>query len=337
MKLNVNVGHTQYDIVLARNSVDTLLNYVDEKKKYFILTDTNIPHALVERVSAQLTNNTVYRVIAGEGSKSIETFKEVLEAMLAYHMKRSDVLVALGGGVIGDLGGFVASSYMRGISFISIPTTTLSQIDSSIGGKVAVNLGNVKNIVGAFYHPDLVLIDPNTLDTLPQRHVMSGLVEALKAGLIHDESLYEDFKNRLYETNIEEIIYKALVVKKSVVEADEKENGLRKTLNFGHTIGHGIEAYYNLKTYYHGECVGMGMLYFIKDETLRKEVAHILEDMHIPSIDSFDQEEVYNFITMDKKGFQDQVSIVVVENAGVSYLEDIPMLEIKDILERKHI
>lgn len=334
MKLTVNVVHKQYDILIERGIINKLNEYLDVDKKYFILTDTNIPDALVDQVRKQCPNSHVYRVAAGEGSKSIETYKMVLEAMLDYHMTRKDVLIALGGGVIGDLGGFVAASYMRGISFMSIPTTTLSQIDSSIGGKVAVNLGKVKNIVGAFYHPDLVLIDIDTLSTLPKRHVMSGLVEALKAGLIHDASLYVDFKKGLYKDHLEEVIYRSLLVKRMVVEQDEKENGLRKTLNFGHTIGHGIETYYNLETYYHGECVAMGMLYFIENEQLKEEVRDILKAMEIPLTNTFDKQQVYDIITMDKKAFKEMISVVVVKEAGKAYLQDIPMLEMKQMLER---
>lgn len=334
MKLTVDVKHTTYDILLERGCIDKLHNYIDSTKRYFILTDTNIPQALIDQVVMQCPNSMVYKVAAGEQSKSMQTYEEVCLACLDFHMSRKDILIALGGGVIGDLGGFVASSYMRGISFISIPTTTISQIDSSIGGKTAINLGKVKNIIGSFYHPDFVLIDTNTLATLPKRHIQSGLVEALKAGLIHDPSLYEMFKQEDYETKIDEIIYKALLVKKWVVNQDEKENGLRKTLNFGHTIGHGIEAYYNLETYYHGECVGMGMLYFLEDERLKQEVISILEKMGLPTSTHFDLHKVYDYITMDKKAYADTISVIKVNEVGKAYIEDLPLTQIQTILER---
>lgn len=334
MKLTVDVKHKQYDIVLEKGCLQTLSKYVDVNKKIFILTDENIPSKWIDMVQDQCPNSMVYKVKPGEESKSFQTFEKVCEACLDFHMTRQDILIALGGGVIGDLGGYVASSYMRGISFINIPTTTLSQIDSSIGGKVAINLGKVKNIIGAFYHPDVVLIDPNTLSTLPKRHVMNGLVEGLKAGLIHDEKLYELFKSEDILSNLEEIIYRSLCMKKDVVQKDEKEQGLRKTLNFGHTIGHGIEAYYNLETYYHGECVAMGMLYFIEDETLKEEVISILKKMEVPYYCEIDKDEVYNIITMDKKAHGDTISVIKVSTVGNSYIEEMKQTDIKALLER---
>ena len=334
MKLTVDVKHKTYDIILERGCLNALNDYIDTTKRFFILTDTNIPQTLIDKITAQCPNSSVYKVGEGEQSKSIQTFEEVCKACLDFHMSRKDTLIALGGGVIGDLGGFVAASYMRGIPFISIPTTTLSQIDSSIGGKTAINLGKVKNIIGSFYHPDLVLIDVNTLSTLPKRHIQSGLVEALKAGLIHDEALYEIFKNDNYVEHLDEIIYKALCVKKWVVEEDEKESGVRKTLNFGHSIGHGIEAYYNLETYYHGECVGMGMLYFLDDDKVKKEVISILKKMGLPTHADLDTDKVFEYITMDKKAHANTISIVKVKKPGKAYIDEMPLSEVKTILER---
>lgn len=332
--LNVNVKHKNYDIILDRGNIHHLNEYFDTNKKIFILTDMNVPQKWVDIVSSQCPNSMVYKVHGGEESKSMETFQDCLQACLDFQMSRKDLLIALGGGVIGDLGGFVASSYMRGIPFISIPTTTLSQIDSSIGGKVAINLGHVKNIVGAFYHPDKVIIDFDTLSTLPKRHVINGLVEALKAGLIHDASLFALFEEENWEDHLEEIIYKSLCMKKWVVEEDEKESGIRKTLNFGHTIGHGIEAYYNLDKYYHGECVAMGMLYFIDDINLKQRVLAIYEKMGILATTDIDVDKVYEITTMDKKAHDSKVSVVRVSDVGKSYIEDIEKIEIKKILER---
>lgn len=332
--LNVNVKHKNYDIILEKGSIHHLADFFDTKQKIFILTDKNVPQKWVDLVTKQCPNSMVYKVHGGEESKSMETFKECLQACLDFHMSRKDLLIALGGGVIGDLGGYVAASYMRGIPFISIPTTTLSQIDSSIGGKVAINLGHVKNIVGAFYHPDKVIIDFDTLSTLPHRHLINGLVEALKAGLIHDPSLFALFEKENWEDHLEEIIYKSLCMKKWVVEADEKESGIRKTLNFGHTIGHGIEGYYNLEKYYHGECVAMGMLYFIEDPSLKQRVISIYKQMGIPTETQIDINKVYEITTMDKKAHDSMVSVVKVNEIGKAYIEDIEKTKIKEILER---
>ena len=333
-KLNVNVQHKNYDIIMERGCIDHLHDYFDVDQKIFILTDENLPQKWIDRIASQCKNSIVFKVHGGEESKSMKTFEEVLQTCLDFHMSRKDLLLAVGGGVIGDLGGFVAASYMRGIPFISIPTTTLSQIDSSIGGKVAINLGEVKNIVGAFYHPEQVLIDFQTLETLPRRHFINGLVEAIKAGLIHDKELFEIFERDDWEKHLETIIYKSLCMKKWVVEADEKESGIRKTLNFGHTIGHGIEGYYHLEKYYHGECVAMGMLYFLEDEDLKNRVLDIYKKMDIPYNAPIDNNEVYEITTLDKKAYDDLISVVKVKEIGKAYVEEIKKEEIKAILER---
>lgn len=333
-KLTLKLAHKQYDILMKRGCIHTLKDFFDTNQKIFILTDENIPQKWIDIVSKQCPNSMVYKVKGGEESKSMETFAACLQACLDFKMSRKDILIALGGGVIGDLGGYVASSYMRGIPFVSIPTTTLSQIDSSIGGKVAINLGKVKNIVGSFYHPDMVLIDFDTLSTLPRRHFINGLVEALKAGLIHDASLFELFEKDNWEDHLEEIIYKSLCMKKWVVEEDEKETGVRKTLNFGHTIGHGIESYFNLDTYYHGECVAFGMLYFLEDENVKNRVLHIFKQLHIPSIPSFDIDKVYALTTVDKKAYANKISVVKVNEIGKAYIEDIDKTDILEILKR---
>lgn len=208
----------------------------------FILTDSGVPEQYAKTVLAQCPNGMVYTVPQGEASKSLKVYGQVLQAMLEFNMTRKDLLVAVGGGVVGDLGGFCAASYMRGIDFVNCPTTTLSQIDSSIGGKTAIDLGETKNIVGAFWQPKVVLVDFDALATLPRRHFVNGLAEAIKAGLIADPELFALFECEHPEENIERIIYRSLRVKKNVVENDEHEQGQRACLNFGHTIGHGIEA-----------------------------------------------------------------------------------------------
>lgn len=333
-KIIVDLKHTSYPILLERGCIHKIQEHFDLQRKVFILTDQNIPQVWIDAVCKQCPTHYVYKVHGGEQSKSMSTFEDCLQAMLDFQMTRKDVVIALGGGVIGDLGGFVAASYMRGIDFISIPTTTLSQIDSSIGGKVAINLKEVKNIVGAFYHPKAVFIDFDTLDTLPERHVINGLVEAIKAGLIHDETLFTLFEEKDWEQQLEEIIYRSLCMKKWVVEEDEKEAGLRKTLNFGHTIGHGIEAYYHLDTYLHGECVAMGMLYFIEDKQLKERVLSIYKKMGILATCPIDTKAVYEVTVLDKKANADTISVIKVKEVGKAYIEDIKKEEIMEILER---
>ena len=331
--INIDVKHTNYDIILERGCLNHLSDYIDTNRKVFLLTDDFIPDELINNVSKQFNNIFIYKVPHGEEAKSFKVYEAVLQSCLNFHMSRKDLLIALGGGVIGDLGGFVASTYMRGIEFISMPTTTLSQIDSSIGGKVAINLGMVKNIVGVFNHPSKVLIDFDTLNTLPKRHVINGLIEAIKAGLIHDPKIFELFEDD-YEKHLEEIIYLSLLMKKKVVEMDETEHGIRKTLNFGHSIGHGIEAYFNLKDYYHGECVAMGMLYFIEDDALKQRVLNLYDKLNIKATANFDNELVYKHLCNDKKASGNHISIVKVREIGHAYIEEMKISDLKDILER---
>ena len=243
MKLTMQLGSRSYDIILKSGCLANLYQFANvANRKVFILTDSGVPEQYAQTVLAQCPNGMVYTVPQGEASKSLKVYGQVLQAMLEFNMTRKDLLVAVGGGVVGDLGGFCAASYMRGIDFVNCPTTTLSQIDSSIGGKTAIDLGETKNIVGAFWQPKVVLVDFDALATLPRRHFVNGLAEAIKAGLIADPELFALFECEHPEENIERIIYRSLRVKKNVVENDEHEQGQRACLNFGHTIGHGIEA-----------------------------------------------------------------------------------------------
>lgn len=333
MKLHINLGEHGYDIVLERDALNHVGKYISLQRKVLIITDDGVPKEYTDAVVKQCQEGFIYTVASGEDSKSMEVFKRILEKMLELNFSRNDCVIALGGGVVGDLSGFVAASYMRGIDFINLPTTTLSQIDSSIGGKVAINLDEVKNIVGAFYQPKLVVIDPNTLTTLDERQYINGLVEAMKAGLIYDESLFKLFEDGDIYKDIETIIYKALCVKKDVVEQDEKEMGLRKILNFGHTIGHAIESYYHLDTYLHGECVAMGMLYFIKDEALKVRVMNLYDKLSLVKDVPYDAEKVFELLCKDKKSDSSTITIVEVEHIGSASLEKVEKMKLKALLK----
>lgn len=266
MQLSVNLKEKSYDIIIEHGVLNRIGDFADLNRKVLIISDTGVPMEYVNTVMKQCPQGYYHIVQQGEGAKSFPVYEELCRKLLELNFTRTDCIIALGGGVIGDLAGFVASTYLRGIEFIGIPTTTLSQIDSSIGGKVAINLEHVKNIIGCFYHPSVVLIDPETLKTLPKRHFVNGLVEAVKAGLIYDASILDLFEHGNPETQVDEIIYRSLLVKKAVVEQDEKEQNLRKILNFGHTLGHGIESVYGLSELLHGECVAIGMIPMLEDE-----------------------------------------------------------------------
>ena len=268
-KLTMNLGPRSYDIILKRGALENLYQFARLDRRVAIVTDSGVPEAYARRVADQCRDARIITVPQGEASKSLKILETVLRQMLDFGMGRGDLVVAVGGGVVGDLAGFAASIYMRGVDFINCPTTTLSMIDSSIGGKTAVDLGDTKNIVGTFWQPKLVIVDPDTLSTLPQRHFVNGLAEAVKAALLADPELFSIFEQGDVDARIDEIIYRCLRFKKNIVEQDETEQGMRKALNFGHTLGHGIEAVRGIKGrrttgLYHGECVALGMLPMIE-------------------------------------------------------------------------
>lgn len=333
MKIHVDLKENGYDIIMEHGALANVKDYVDLNRKVMVITDEGVPLEYATSVVAQCSEGYLHVVPQGEDSKSLSVFKEICEDLLEQQFSRKDCIIALGGGVVGDLSGYVAASYMRGIDFIQIPTTTLSQIDSSIGGKVAINLDEVKNIIGAFYQPKLVIIDPDTLQTLPKRHYINGLIEALKEGLIYDESLFALFETGDIYKDLDQIIEKALYVKKDVVEKDEKEQHLRKILNFGHTIGHAIESYYHLSDYLHGECVAFGMLYFIEDEDIKKRVLAIYDKLGIKASAPYDPESVYALLCNDKKAAHGSVSIVKVKEIGKAEIQDMKLEEVRALLK----
>lgn len=329
---HMELGKDSYDIIIKRGSLHTLSEYVNLQRKVMIITDDGVPASYAQILQAQCQEAYLHVIPQGEGSKSLEMFQRLCEDLLTKHFSRRDLIIALGGGVVGDLSGFVAASYMRGIDFIQVPTTTLSQIDSSIGGKVAIDLAQVKNIIGAFYQPKLVCIDPDTLSSLSHRHYINGLIEALKAGLIYDSTLFALFEQEDIDAHLEEIIIKALQVKKAVVEQDEKELGLRKILNFGHTIGHAIETSYQLSELYHGECVALGMLFFIKDEKLKQRVLAIYDRLGIRKSVPYDVNQLLTIMKNDKKATANQVDVITVSVCGKADIETKSFEELEAIL-----
>ena len=338
MKLTMKLNRSGYDIILKRGCLRNLHQFTNvQNRKVFVLTDSGVPARYAQTVAAQCPASTVYTVPQGEGSKSLKVYGQVLQAMLDFGMTRKDLLVAVGGGVVGDLGGFCAATFMRGIEFAQCPTTTLSQVDSSIGGKTAVDLGETKNIVGAFWQPCVVLIDPDTLDTLPRRQYVNGLAEALKAGIIADPELFALFEKGNVEDNIEEIIYRSLQVKKRVVEQDERETGMRACLNFGHTIGHGIEAVKGIRGrrtngLYHGECVALGMLPMIEDKQLVKRTRAVMRTLGLPVRTGVDKHKVLGYMQHDKKSRGDSITVIRVPGLGCWRADKIAISELGGLL-----
>ncbi len=321
MVIDISTKQRDYDIVLEHGAVDRVNEYIDKDAHVFIVSDTGVPEIWKQKLTEQFSNSVLYVFEQGEQSKNMKTYQAILADMLKNKVSRKDILIALGGGVVGDMAGFAAASYMRGIRFVNIPTTLLSQIDSSIGGKTAIDFEGVKNCVGAFWQPSLVVIDPDVLSTLDERQIRCGLAEAIKTGLIGDESLFEIFESDDYIDHIDTIIEKSLRYKKKIVEEDENETGLRKLLNFGHTFGHAFESSSEGK-YLHGECVAMGMMTILGNNEIKDRVEKALKRVGLPLECSYDKREIVNLISNDKKASHGSVTIVQVETVGDGHLED---------------
>ncbi len=338
MILRVNLPQNAYNIYLERGVLRKAGELLDLKRKCLIVTDTGVPTEYAKTISEFCKEYEIVTIKQGEASKSFDNYKMLSEILLKKGFTRTDCAIAVGGGVVGDLTGFVASTYMRGIDFYNIPTTLLSQVDSSIGGKVAINLSNVKNIIGAFYQPKCVLIDPDVLKTLPKRQISNGLAEAFKMSLTSDKELYNIFKDNNAFEKIDEIIEHSLRIKAYVVEQDEKENGLRKILNFGHTLGHGIEAEEELNGMYHGECVALGMIPMCGEE-IREEVKQVLKNIDLPTKIEGNVEKMLEAATHDKKCDGDSISVIRVNTAGSFVIDKLPVeawkSEIRQILTEK--
>lgn len=315
MILTVSLPHTSYDIIIERGALQQADSLLKLNRRVLIVTDSGVPAAYAQTIASLSKEPTVITVPQGEDSKSLSTYEALLKTMLEKNFTRKDCVVAVGGGVVGDLAGFTAASYMRGVDFYNIPTTLLSQVDSSIGGKTAVNFCGIKNIVGAFYQPKRVLIDPDVLKTLPQRQLSNGLAEAVKMSLTFDPELFRIFEEESADDKIDTIITRALMIKKSVVEQDEKESGLRRVLNFGHTIGHGIESEENLHGLYHGECVALGMIPMCSPN-VKNRLIPILEKLSLPTKADFDSEKALAAMLHDKKAEHDSVTVITVETVG---------------------
>lgn len=331
MKIEVNTKSKTYPIWLERGILSKVSQYIGKQGHVFLISDDGVPQKWQSILQNQYPEATLYCFKNGEGSKNFTTLQEILRAMQDSHISRKDTVIALGGGVCGDMAGFAASIYMRGIPYINIPTTTLSQIDSSIGGKTAIDFNEIKNSVGAFHQPDMVFIDPDVLSTLSLRHYHNGLAEAVKEGMLCDPYLFHLFEKEDYKDHIEEILERCLRIKKQIVEEDEKENGKRMLLNFGHTFGHAYESYFGMDGYYHGECVAMGMMTIVENPELKQRLANVLHNLDLPTTCDYDPYEIYTRIVTDKKADHDHITIVQVDELGKGSLQNWTM----DQLERK--
>ena len=325
--ITLSLGADSYDIVLESGCLQQAGDLLNLNRKVLVVTDSGVPESYADTVDAASLAAEVVRIPQGEASKNFDHFRMLLSRMLAFGMGRGDCVVAVGGGVVGDMSGFAAACYMRGIDFYNIPTTVLSQVDSSIGGKTAIDLDGIKNVVGAFYQPCRVLIDPITLSTLSRRQIANGLAEAVKMALCFDPEAFVRFESLDFEAELAllasgqpspaliRIISDALHTKRDVVEKDEKEQGLRRVLNFGHTLGHGIESVNVRNGMLHGECVALGMLPMCSD-SVRKRLLPVLENLGLPTACSSDPDQVMQAVVHDKKQFAGKIRSILVDTVG---------------------
>ncbi len=315
--LHMELGDRGYHITVERGALGRIDQLLNLRRRVLILTDEGVPAEYAEAVERCCEHPTVVRLTPGEHNKCIETYTNILRHMVEAGFDRRDCVVAVGGGVMGDLGGFVAATYMRGIDFYNVPTTLLSQIDSSIGGKVAVDLDGYKNIVGAFYQPRAVVIDPNVLSTLDSRQYACGMAEAIKIFATFDADAFEMVEEQGREVAVDSVILRALELKKMVVEQDEKESGLRRVLNFGHTVGHAIESLGegSDSPLLHGECVALGML-CMSSPQVRGRIAATTAKFGLPTAWRGEAEALRRGVLHDKKAGGYTITAVLVDEIG---------------------
>lgn len=314
--LEIKSNIQSYCVNIANHLLTRLDKHLNPEIEYVIISDDHIPSIYIEKVQKACPHHTLILFPEGEKSKSIEQFTKIIDIMLEKNIKKDACLIALGGGVTGDLAGFVASVYLRGINYIQIPTTLLSQIDSSVGGKVAINSSLGKNVIGSIYPPIKVLIDPTTLDTLSDRHFSNGMAEMIKYGMIADKVFFEKIKYEDIKKNLEYYIHRSLEIKKEFVEKDEYDNGIRQSLNFGHTFGHAIESYYQYEKYLHGEAISIGMVMVLSKNEIRKDLVEVLKKYHLPTEDPVKINELKDYINRDKKNRNQLLNIVDVLEIG---------------------
>ncbi len=353
MRLNVNLPEHPYDILIKKESLLQVGRWVAQlwqQQKVVLVTDDNVEPLYGREVASQLRSEGfevfTFTFPAGEASKNLSTVEKLWEFCAQHGLTRSDGVIALGGGVVGDLAAFAASTYMRGIHFLQIPTSLTAQVDSSIGGKTGINSNYAKNMMGTFAQPDGVLIDPEVLKTLEKRDFCEGIGEIVKCGLIADKQLWA----RLNEIqNADELLQEAAYfiraaceVKRKLVVEDEFDQGTRLYLNFGHTIGHAVEAYAGYGQVMHGEAVAIGMVQISKvaerkglmPEGLTAQIKAVLQKFQLPqTYEPWDEAALFEILSHDKKARGKMIKIVLVPEIGQAQIHEISLQEMKEYLK----
>lgn len=338
-KLKIGLGERSYDILIGNGLLEKAGDFIVEKlrrRRACLLTDSNVWRLWGDTLIESLERSGIdyFSVILkpGEDSKSLETLERLLECMAEMELTRDGMLIAFGGGVVGDLGGFAASIYMRGIDYVQIPTTLLAQVDSSVGGKTAVNLKHGKNLAGCFWQPRLVISDADTLGTLPDREFAGGMAETIKYGVIRSGELFDKIakysSKELLAPYMSEIIYSCCDIKRQIVELDERDNGERMLLNMGHTFGHAIEKLGNYKKYIHGEAIAMGMVMATKygerlgltpKDTYIK-IGNLCAIFGLPAWEEVEVEKLVPLASIDKKAGEGKIKLVLIRNIGNAFI-----------------
>ena len=333
--------NNQYRIIIGKNSISkmNIVPLIRGHKKLLLISDTGVPEDIIKKITEITKNHSKVFVIIldqGEKAKSLSNYQSIINFLIDNKFDRSDGIIAVGGGVIGDISGFVSSTYLRGISYIQIPTTLLAQVDSSVGGKTAINIPAGKNLIGAFYNPKGVIIDTNVLHTLSSRELNAGLAEVIKYGLIQNKyllSLLEKNVAAILNRNhkiIEEVIFESIKTKAKIVTKDEKETGIRALLNFGHTFGHAIEAHGKYKKILHGEAVAKGMLIaskismlegLISEKELLK-IRNLLLDYRFDLSLNYNYMDLKPFIFRDKKVQKGNLNLVLLKGMSKGIVSD---------------
>lgn len=333
--ININTSSKKYNIYIEDGILSksgSIIKNLGFNDKIMIVTDDNVAPLYLDTVKKSLSDEgfSVDFVILqnGEEHKNIESVLKIYEALSKGRFNRKDMILALGGGVVGDMSGFAASTYLRGIKYIQIPTTLLSQVDSSVGGKTGIDLPFGKNLVGAFLQPECVIADSNTLKTLSDEQISCGMAEVIKSALIRSE----DFVNFLLDSDdffrdAEEIIIRSVNIKKEIVEIDEFEKYDRMLLNFGHTLGHSIEKYYNYRGITHGQAIAYGMNMITKNKEVREILLTLLRKYGLKSECDIPVKELIDIAKNDKKAINDIINIVVVKKAGKGEIKNISFEE----------